>query len=1224
MSRPSSAQPISPRSSRSRAHSISSDRPSTVNHSSGNTPPTAVSPEASFIAASAASSIVTNDHDSHAAAWYDQNGLEPSQDPALVSNASLQLVNGFLDQLLFHILQVSKSLSLSALRPAVSEVLKPKLAKDAIANADEELREYFVGLDEDEYAEPQNQQPHEWDLELAWKRMRLRCMIYSSVGDLEEEDEDMYIEQEHLQVGAGQHMDDIISPAVAIFLTSVVEYMGELTLTVAGQAAYQRIRAKSDKELKEGSLQPGDQADQIIVEEMDIERVALDRTLGRLWRGWKKRLRGPTDINQRPYSRQSTQENMSSPRIGISEDNEGGHLQEHAGETIIEDVQPADIPLPMGNRDVDEIEVPGLVSYSDDDDDNLDVDDDDLFTTRPKSMLSPVLFQNGLPTPHHTSPNTPILSRKRSNSMPIGTKAPFVFNQSDIDPADDVVPEEADAEESEEVMQASAKSVQPAEGAADRDWDSDIDEDVVYEQAEVVMSSRISVSSSSSPSRSEAGHMRGHTRDISVQSARIIDVGPRTPSFGSGSPPRSSVESPNKPKRTSTGQDASAWAPVERLRSVEVEEATQQEFDALADERAKQITRVAELTKHFQAAGAANGGTIDEEYAADRTTSPSHDNVQRAAVRAPPQARPSAETNEVVSHTIPTSEPREAQTVGARSPMTLEKLRTQELDDSFRPPQKLHSASPSVSSFTGRFKPMRTSEDNSSASRSESVARNFEELIQSNQTITYTLTPETMRNLDSPIVAQFPTMGGEAKSPGLRQSPLTADSPSLLKSRDLSSSMVAEEEQPPLTGPVPRAPTGLAISTGRFAGPQARDARAVKDTSTADFAEFIRSTGPATSDYRPGPSANDYRPFPSTRNVTSPVRSPVGGPASPINRTGSDGIPSPAPSNASRFQARGAAAEGRNDNRDLIDFIRQGPPIATSNHRIPRHVAPFRTTMDSEEMSGVPGGKAIDATIPDIRYSQSSTNATEQSAQSSMHSNAALLNRSSKLNKMFEDESAAPQRTRRRVPDPYAIDWSDEEEEELMNEYGVPNPALSEPTRSGGPVIRKEESLAEFLQNYDPPSAPSQASNKGPKKKASAPSLMGRFVRTQVKEPPLPIPSVPADNRSLHTSGGASTKSGRGYIPIQVHMPAGYGKYGPIDDAPLRPVTTSRSSVPMKKFEPREPAGGRSSETAELAAFLRNSRPPPSSSPAPLMTPPREEEGRGLSKMFGRKKKQFA
>ena len=31
--------------------------------------------------------------------------------------------------------------TLAALRPAVSEVLKPKLAKDAINNADEELRE---------------------------------------------------------------------------------------------------------------------------------------------------------------------------------------------------------------------------------------------------------------------------------------------------------------------------------------------------------------------------------------------------------------------------------------------------------------------------------------------------------------------------------------------------------------------------------------------------------------------------------------------------------------------------------------------------------------------------------------------------------------------------------------------------------------------------------------------------------------------------------------------------------------------------------------------------------------------------------------------------------------------------------------------------------------------------------------------------------------------------
>src|SRR4051812_16071447 len=101
-----------PLPSRSRAQSISSDRPSTIAYSFMS-PPLSVSPEAAFIATSAASQIVTNDHDSHADAWYDQHGVEPSGETAAVTPAALQLVNNFLDQLLFNFLSIARSTNLS-------------------------------------------------------------------------------------------------------------------------------------------------------------------------------------------------------------------------------------------------------------------------------------------------------------------------------------------------------------------------------------------------------------------------------------------------------------------------------------------------------------------------------------------------------------------------------------------------------------------------------------------------------------------------------------------------------------------------------------------------------------------------------------------------------------------------------------------------------------------------------------------------------------------------------------------------------------------------------------------------------------------------------------------------------------------------------------------------------------------------------------------------------
>ncbi|OBT60105.1 hypothetical protein VE03_10594, partial [Pseudogymnoascus sp. 23342-1-I1] len=55
------------------------------------------------------------------------------------------------------------------------------------------------------------------------------------------------------------------------------------------------MRLKRQKDETDRSSVPENVADQVIVKDVDMERVALDRTLGRLWRGWKKRLRSPND-----------------------------------------------------------------------------------------------------------------------------------------------------------------------------------------------------------------------------------------------------------------------------------------------------------------------------------------------------------------------------------------------------------------------------------------------------------------------------------------------------------------------------------------------------------------------------------------------------------------------------------------------------------------------------------------------------------------------------------------------------------------------------------------------------------------------------------------------------------------------------------------------------------------------------------------------------------------
>ncbi|SCO77701.1 uncharacterized protein FRV6_01913 [Fusarium oxysporum] len=1208
MSRPTSGI-ISPRDVRSRTQSISSDRPSTIAHSLMS-PPLAVSPSAAFIAASAASQIVTNDHDSHADTWYDQHGIEPASDPALVSGEALQLVNNFLDQLLFNFLSKSQATTLANLRPAVSEVLKPKLAKDAVNNADEELREYLGDGDEEDYVPPTGDKAREWDLELVWKRTRLRCMVYSSLGDMEEEDEDLYMEQENLELGANESVSDVISPAVAIFLTSVLEYMGELTLTVAGQAAYHRLRAKYQKEINEGTRNPADAADRIVVEEQDMERVALDRTLGRLWRGWKKRIRSPViDLNGRPFSRASNghlrQDSVFTDSPALSRvPTRDAELEAQA-----EAVDPSQVALPIGSNDVDEIEIPGLAYNSDDEDEELEAEEE-VGGRRPKSLLIlPLGIIQGLPTPTLSQPNTPdFAGRKRSNSLPTPGASPYraaakrskekeaVPVETSVvgekqEPVEEAKTEQISSEEPREVKEIDGSKpkdelvpepVAPKSKRLSKIITSRIqsrqeiaDEDPTYEKAEILTSARVSVAGSSSPALSDTGGPFPLRRSSSVHSARIIDVaGPKSPS-GSRSPsadaadrirrasltiPPSSglsngvsavdVQAQNSPA-TSTRPGPKSRSPVDAMRGSMPGAATISESDEEMDRN-----RTREQRPHKYIAYQPSTPTVPE--AASPTEAKRPQTIVGSPHHSPVLQRSSSSTKVASTRPASTSEtaPEKPAEVlrkpsgysnrhAARndkvptSPthsigmVSIERSRTRDSDEdggNVHTPRPTHTSGSSASSGTSRLKAVRTSEDNGSRS---AMARNFEELIQSNQTITYTLTPENMRNMEHKQSLDNSVFKGSMKNDDSRAHNRSRSSSAATDMKRASPHhRVGDDRMKPLPSPNPNRPRMSAAP---------RDAR-VPSESTADFAEFIKSTGPA----------GDSRPM----------------------------------------------------------QLRNGPPGANSN-RIPHNIAPWDTA-GAEEPAG---GKAVDANIPDIRYSQASTHGTESSMpsiHSSINSNTALLKNKGQpapTSKMFDEDDMMPKRKTRRVKDPYAIDFSDDEDDEVL---------LATPK----PPAKKEESLAEFLMNYEPPPEPvtTPISQKIPKKKASAPSLIGRFTRKESNHSNT-APASPQgnDTRSLSSRAGF-----RNYIPIQVNVPSGYDKYGmPTGENSSRPSQPASSAssgrrVPMKKFEPRD-AVSNVSRTSDLAAFLRTSEPPPE--PVMATPPPKEESSSSLSKMFSRRKK---
>lgn len=1417
-------------------------------------PPMSVSPEPAFIAASAASQIVTNDHDSHAETWYDQHGFEISSETALVSPAALTLVNNFLDNLLFNFLALSGSTSLSTLRPAVIEVLKPKLAKDAINNADEELREYLGGGDDEELLQSTTSpSPADWDLELVWKRTRLRCMVYSSLGDMEEEDED-----HHMEEGCLEEDDDslggTVSPAVAIFLTSILEYLGEQALIVAGQAAWHRMRVKYEKEIKDGSRTHADLASRIVIEEVDMERTALDRTLGRLWRAWKKRIRTPGlghfDPSSRSFSRDLkayiTRRSSSATEGGVpppvQEDADDleitspmdeGTPRKEAEALDLDDVGlAAAVPLPIGGRDIDEIEVPGLVHYSDEEDDS-DGQEEDKCVKRPKSlMLLPLTTKAALPTPTGSEPHTPTRTRHRSNSLPTPAASPYTSPQKraqidevvaavtaeTIQSSDESMPREISTEPVESVVEplqamdsvdgSEAEPDQPPPKSAKRQsmgniptiiggavaavaaatmsgvsaatqrtaetGKTDVDDSDYEEIAEarVMTSSRISIGGrslsarSNSPANSDLGTkapLTISTSSLLVRSGslRLVDVNsPRTPSTRSRGSSKPDTDSSAHPRSGEVSRSSSVHTqplmeeqhPVEDNRALrasgagsvarsrasvlsisEAEENAEPSAGKVFEPARGQVRgapisetkssgnkthleeeRKSQLQESQPMSGSLNRQSPPTTYSPQRSptmqqvqsqskVSPPHsgtffhdgevERLPRSSKSSPQQSSPKEKglpkipdrhaNRQRHGHTESLTSQAQPATIGI---VSVNRHAGSESPEAGRPSQdqstirQLHNSGSSTTSSSYRTRPTRGSQD-STSTRPEDMARNFEELIQSNETIQYTLTPDTMREIEvsectlgilewhanncqgsprtvqngSPLVP-IQSRKSEDAARALREragSSATNKTVEVKRSASVTRPAALRPQQPnplashpvsplasnPVQPVADRAPPVSMQNRPRGAAPQARDARVPRE-SLVEFAEFIRATGPSDADAGPNP----VRRSPSLALRKGSGKGSTS--SSKASLSMDQGRPSTL-SNTSRprLQAREASLSNGDDNSDLIDFIRRGPPNAGGTPRIPRTVAPFRTTMDSDQLTSAIGGRAVDATIPDglhdTRHSQGST--VSPSIQSSVNSQSALLGRNKPLpaaqsSNQFDEPDMMPVRKTRRVKDPYAIDFSDEEDDVFDEQL----PARRKPAP-------KEESLIDFLNSQAPPandSAPvpfsfnrtqsmPQEPMQAPRKKASATSLMSRFrtnssaninsSKQGSKRPTSAAKSI-WDSRSLSSrAGGASThttSASRGHIPIQVNIPSGGDLFGtdtpPVPSIPAK-MNSSRPKVPMKKFEPRDAVSVPSRGTSDLADFLRSSEPPAPSAPAPFTAQP--ESNGGGSRFFSRRKK---
>jgi hypothetical protein len=420
-----------------RGQSFSSEVPSLPGHAIL-TPPASVNPEPAYVAVSAASQLVSSELDA---------------DGVTISPSALAQLNGFLDHILFNILLTAKSTKLFLLKPAIYNVLKPKLGRAALYGADEELREY-LGDEEDEDETPETHLDQDvkrdFDLELAWKLARLRCMVYSRIGDLEEDDEDEYIERENLDERGGRPRrfsshPSRVTTASAIFLTSVIEFLAEQALAYAAQATQRKLsRSRASQGTPDSAAPVYFQPDRIVVSDADMRHLGRDSPLQKLWRGWRHQVRLPTDPASRPISPEFLMVSNHSPKASMSasDDIPGSEVQHQPSVAeVLQEGDPAWTPLPMSDNDIDEIEVPGFRSARDHEPvAKMDRSAGDEASRRPRSLeLSAAATTPSTPTTldgkmssSEAAVSRPRMQCMKSHSLPVSPALTPLFTPSNI------------------------------------------------------------------------------------------------------------------------------------------------------------------------------------------------------------------------------------------------------------------------------------------------------------------------------------------------------------------------------------------------------------------------------------------------------------------------------------------------------------------------------------------------------------------------------------------------------------------------------------------------------------------------------------------------------------------------------------------------------------------------------------------------------------------------
>ncbi|KAG2073555.1 hypothetical protein BDR04DRAFT_1094463 [Suillus decipiens] len=156
--------------------------------------------------------------------------------PTKLTPDALNSINALLDELLYSILNAARSFNPSRLRTAMHKVLPTTLGKEAILEAEMELRAYYQRT-VTAVGSSSSSDDGVFNLQWASELLRLKCEAYSTLSDTDENSDAENRLKEHMLAEAVlPPKQEVLSPA-SLYLTAIIESICEHILSNVGRVA---------------------------------------------------------------------------------------------------------------------------------------------------------------------------------------------------------------------------------------------------------------------------------------------------------------------------------------------------------------------------------------------------------------------------------------------------------------------------------------------------------------------------------------------------------------------------------------------------------------------------------------------------------------------------------------------------------------------------------------------------------------------------------------------------------------------------------------------------------------------------------------------------------------------------------------------------------------------------------------------------------------------------